>query len=189
MTDEGRPRCAIPNCVELAWSPLHICLSHAVDAHGHVVRMARAHQRPHLPTNASTTSVVYYLPIAPTTIKIGTTTDLPTRIRQLRSEMQYVLAVEPGGFETEKDRHRQFKAERIGRKEDFLVSDELQAHLDHLRENTYSDELIEMYRSFDSRRTAAQRTAIRTSQCSSNRRARLSVYRPIRRHRWASPRL
>ncbi|AVO21693.1 hypothetical protein I5I01_gp88 [Mycobacterium phage MooMoo] len=91
--------------------------------------------------------VVYYLALSPTVIKIGTTGDLPARIKGLRTSIQYVVALEQGGHELETQRHRQFHAERLSRREDFRVSERLQAHIDHIRRTTRSDELIEMYRS------------------------------------------
>lgn len=90
------------------------------------------------PTRPAGQPLVYYLALSPTTVKIGTTTNLPQRLTALRSEMQYVLAVEPGGRDVERMRHQQFAAERIGRREDFRVSDALQDHIASLNSTTES---------------------------------------------------
>lgn len=82
----------------------------------------------------ATVSVVYYLRLGPFVVKIGTTTNLHQRVRQLRSEMQYVMATEPGGRDLEHKRHVQFAEERINRRrEDFSLSSRLQEHIDLLR--------------------------------------------------------
>lgn len=78
---------------------------------------------------------VYYLMVGPNTVKIGTTTQLQERIRQLRTELQYVVAIERGGRDVERQRHLEYATERIGRKEDFIVSERLQAHIEKLAEN------------------------------------------------------
>ena len=91
------------------------------------------------------TPVVYYLMLSATTLKIGTTGDLVRRVRSLRTDMQYVVAVEPGSYEVERQRHKTFAAERLGRREDFHLSDLLSDHIKNLRSTTYSDELLEMY--------------------------------------------
>lgn len=77
---------------------------------------------------------VYYLMVGPATVKIGTTRCLPKRIKQLRSELQYVVAIERGGRETEKSRHNQFADERRPgpRREDFMLSDRLKDHINSL---------------------------------------------------------
>ena len=62
----------------------------------------------------------------PRTVKIGTTIDLPARMRTLRTDIQYIVAIERGSMELERSRHRQFAEERINiRKEDFRLSDRL----------------------------------------------------------------
>ncbi|MEU2106470.1 GIY-YIG nuclease family protein [Nocardia sp. NPDC019255] len=90
--------------------------------------------------------VVYYVMVGPTTVKIGTSSDLLMRLKQLRTDVQYVIALEQGSFKLEAERHRQFAEERIGRREDFKVSPRLEEHIRNLQATTYSDELLEMYR-------------------------------------------
>jgi len=76
---------------------------------------------------------VYYLMVAPSTVKIGTTTNLPQRLSQLRTDLQYVVALELGGRDVERDRHLQFARERIGRREDFALSGALKMHIESLQ--------------------------------------------------------
>lgn len=79
-------------------------------------------------------SYVYYLMVGPETVKIGTTASLTQRMTQLRTDVQYVVALERGGREHERERHRQFATERIGRREDFRLSQSLRSHIDGLRD-------------------------------------------------------
>lgn len=74
--------------------------------------------------------VVYYLFVGDA-IKIGTTKDLRHRLSQLRRVNSDVLAMEPGSFELESMRHRQFDHLRIGgrRREDFEDCEELRSHI------------------------------------------------------------
>ncbi|HVX56250.1 MAG TPA: GIY-YIG nuclease family protein [Candidatus Saccharimonadales bacterium] len=88
------------------------------------------------------THVVYYLAISPTTVKIGTTGDIKGRMRGLRTDLQYVLAVEPGDYTVEHQRHKEFSQDRIGRREDFRVSPELEHHIKQLQASDYSTEFL-----------------------------------------------
>lgn len=87
---------------------------------------------------------VYYLMVGPETVKIGTTASLAQRMTQLRTDVQYVVALERGGREHERQRHQQFATERIGRREDFRLSEALRNHIDGLRDarDTLLDEAI-----------------------------------------------
>ncbi|OFB37960.1 hypothetical protein BA059_16825 [Mycolicibacterium sp. (ex Dasyatis americana)] len=85
---------------------------------------------------------VYYLMVGPETVKIGTTKDLNRRLCGLRTEAQYVVAIERGSFEVETERHRQFADERIGRREDFRLSDRLKAHIEAMQPDR--DRLVEI---------------------------------------------
>lgn len=90
---------------------------------------AQASRAPAIPAQ----SVVYYLMLSPVTVKIGTTTQLKKRMSGLRTESQYIVALEPGDTNTERMRHIQFKAERRDpRREDFNLSDALKQHIDAL---------------------------------------------------------
>ena len=75
---------------------------------------------------------VYYVMVGPMTVKIGTTLDLTQRLRNLRTEPQYVVAIEPGGYDVEKQRHLEFAKDRTGRFENFMLSDQLKSHIDSL---------------------------------------------------------
>lgn len=67
-------------------------------------------------------------------IKIGFTTRLRSRMSELRARPGDLLAVEPGGPELERERHRQFTAERVSkRREDFSRSERLEAHMEELK--------------------------------------------------------
>ena len=88
-----------------------------------------------LPVQVPNNSVVYYLMLSPVTVKIGTTRHLRSRMSSLRTDMQYVVALEQGGRELESERHRQFNAERRdSRREDFQLSAALKGHIDNLAE-------------------------------------------------------
>lgn len=74
-------------------------------------------------------SVVYYLRKGDR-IKIGYTDDLRTRMMVLRPDE--LLAVEPGSFQLETQRHHQFKSDNIvekGHREWFRPSPDLTAHI------------------------------------------------------------
>lgn len=75
--------------------------------------------------------VVYYARVDGY-IKIGTTLDVRTRMIQLRAEC--VLATEPGSFELERRRHRQFRLSKapVGT-ELFVETEELVAHIRSLQ--------------------------------------------------------
>jgi hypothetical protein len=75
---------------------------------------------------------VYYLMLTPTTVKIGTTRDLKSRIGQHGSELQYVVALELGGRELERHRHDQFPMERHGVREVFTISAALKRHIESI---------------------------------------------------------
>lgn len=78
-------------------------------------------------------SVVYYCRLRPDVVKIGTTVALSDRMRALRVYSEDLLAVEPGAYDLEAKRHRQFDHLRINpRREDFTLGEDLQAHIDDL---------------------------------------------------------
>lgn len=84
---------------------------------------------------------VYYLMVAPEVVKIGTTTNLPKRLTALRTDLQYVVAIEKGGFTLERQRHNEFAEERTVRlRENFRLSNRLKSHIEQLM--TTRDELI-----------------------------------------------
>lgn len=76
----------------------------------------------------SANGVVYYVRIRGY-VKIGVTANLRHRMLNLRADQQQILAVEPGGRDLERQRHREFAEERHGRREDFDLSDRLKHHI------------------------------------------------------------
>lgn len=149
-------RCTWPECREPQWvGP--VCFVHGVEIYGHVRttlsaqneqilaelveqdiprEMASGPGSPLYPAE----QFVYYLMVGPATVKIGTTTNLRRRIMELRSELQYVVAIERGGSGIEHRRHQEFAAERIGRREDFRLTERLKQHIEALQPQR--DELI-----------------------------------------------
>lgn len=121
--------CAWTGCPNPPHEQMPICFVHAYKVHRTIDDLLSEDP----PAKPSNPPVVYYLALSPTTVKIGTTTDLAMRVRSLRTNLQYVLAVEPGGRDVERARHEQFAADRISRREDFRVSEALEKHINALR--------------------------------------------------------
>jgi hypothetical protein len=78
-------------------------------------------------------SLVYYVRIHDY-IKIGTTTNLKSRLSSLRVDRDALLATEPGGRKLEAQRHKQFSSIRIGTRENFQPVPALMAHIKAIRE-------------------------------------------------------
>ena len=78
-------------------------------------------------------SVVYYARNRGT-IKIGRTTNLRQRMETIRIDHAMVLAIEPGAYEVESRRLKQFEHLRFGRREDFEIGDDLIQHIKAIRE-------------------------------------------------------
>ncbi len=136
-------RCVWPKCPEERYGSLPLCMEHAwktarIMEDWYPAPSSPLHGPESSPAECPTLGpYVYYLMLSPVTVKIGTTISLVRRIRELRSEMQYVVAVELGGTDLERQRHRQFTAERRNiRREDFHLSDALKRHIDSLHEGT-----------------------------------------------------
>lgn len=87
-----------------------------------------------------TQQFVYYLMISPYVVKIGTSANLPSRLNGLRTDAQYIVAIERGGQPLEAQRHKQFAAERLGRRENFQLSAALKHHIESLQPER--DELL-----------------------------------------------
>lgn len=87
--------------------------------------LARVDRRP----NVTLPCVVYYCELRPNVVKIGTTSQLAARMKGLRVPPAALLAAEPGHYELEKQRHRQFASQRIAQREDFVVNDALRTHI------------------------------------------------------------
>lgn len=145
-----RPTCAVPFCDEwvtadLKDSDVKICNTHAwqvamryreaILAREEIERRKRSErldsQELERQGNPKGESLVYYVRIGGY-IKIGFSARLKNRLVSLRADS--LLAVEPGGPELERERHREFAAERIDlRRENFRPSERLEAHIAHLR--------------------------------------------------------
>ncbi len=136
QTDEGAD-CQVTRCRELRHEDWPVCFAHAMlisRSYDNFMDSLEPIEAPPKPP------FVYYLMVGPTTIKIGTTTDLTRRLSGLRSDLQYVVAIEHGSFDVERQRHREYATERIGSREDFRLSDRLKAHIESLMPQR--DELI-----------------------------------------------
>lgn len=77
-------------------------------------------------------SQVYYVRIGDR-VKIGYSINLKQRLNALRVPESALLATEPGGRQLERERHLQFAAERVGRREDFNPSRRLLAHIEAIK--------------------------------------------------------
>lgn len=81
------------------------------------------------PEPSEKTAAVYYFAWRDGSVKIGTTTDLKTRMKTLYVEQDDLLAVEPGGFDREAQRHRQFALSRKPHTELFERTPALDSHI------------------------------------------------------------
>lgn len=137
--------CCAPHCIRQA-SPLAadvpLCNQHFAAVVRSYNTLAARTDTPDVPCkcaprigkNYPSPSQVYYLTVRPGVVKIGYTHYLITRIVAVRRTVADLLATEPGGREVERDRHRQFAADRVGaHKEDFNVSPELARHITAMR--------------------------------------------------------
>jgi hypothetical protein len=133
--------CVWADCINPRHPEMPICFVHAYLVHRTVDDILSEDQ-----PEPYRTHVVYYLALSPTTVKIGTTGDLLARMRGLRTSIQYVLAVEAGDRTVERQRHEQFAAERITRREDFRVSPRLERHIQSIQQADYSREFLSTVR-------------------------------------------
>ncbi len=134
--------CIWPGCQLKNWSDLPICKVHAVLASRRVadegvseyVALQQWMAEASRPRRTDKQSVVYYLRLEPTVVKIGVTTRLRHRVESLYSDLDSLMALEYGGRDVEQRRHRQFSTERIfANREKFALSDRLIAHIETLR--------------------------------------------------------
>lgn len=88
--------------------------------------LVRADRDPEVPK----ATVVYYCELRPGIVKIGTTMKLSARMAALHVPVGAVLAAEPGSYDLEKARHRQFAGLRITQREDFRVDEALRTHIE-----------------------------------------------------------
>lgn len=80
-------------------------------------------------------AVVYYIRLAEDAIKIGTTTDIKRRVRDMYRRPEDVIVTEPGDARLEAVRHKQFAADKIdwpGSREVFRLSPTLSSHIEML---------------------------------------------------------
>jgi hypothetical protein len=146
---EAPPRCKWHSCHGKPFEHLGLCFDHSAEIFGQMELIYRARLEaiaeatpPPPPSPNTQQPVVYYLILGPTTVKIGTTKNLGARVRQLRTDLQYVVAVEWGGRDLERQRHLEFADERFGAREDFLLSDRLKARIESLQPRR--DEIISL---------------------------------------------
>jgi hypothetical protein len=81
-------------------------------------------------------TVVYYVRLDGNRIKIGYTSDLPTRMRAFRVKRESVLAIEPGGQKVETSRHRRFANLALnepGAREEYTCDAELLGWIGKMR--------------------------------------------------------
>lgn len=132
-------QCCWPACEAEPRTDLPVCPRHAERIHAVLhdewldkLGLGPLPEGVTVPTPLSRPAIVYYLRVGPYAVKIGTTIHLRDRLNALRTEVQHVMAVEPGGYQRESERHKQFAAERLGKREDFRLTPRLQAHIDAL---------------------------------------------------------
>lgn len=144
-----REFCCFPSCREKVRDDLPLCTRHALHVYLTVKEDIGVRIEAEIADAAATRAparepepVVYYLRVGPYTAKIGTTTNLAARLGQLRTDSTYVMAVEPGGRDVEANRHKQFAAERFGRREDFKLTERLRAHIETISATADSKRLL-----------------------------------------------
>lgn len=152
FTDHRPRRCTWGECEDHVVYSWPVCLSHGLAIYEDVRDLYKIirdspegpdDKHVELPVRRdphATGAWVYYLMLSPTVVKIGTTRRLVKRISQLRTDLAYVVAIEPGSHDIETRRHRQFREERLGRREDFRLSERLKQHIELLQPER--DELI-----------------------------------------------
>lgn len=150
--DEINGNCCWPGCTDASDDQVPLCWPHMIKAY------TRVQGRLNLQTLASTTqrdmaqarvdkadtpfaqaaaaqSLVYYVRVAPDTIKIGHTVNIKQRMSALRVPLASLLATEPGGEPLERMRHKQFAHLRHGRLENFTDAPDLASHIAMLIEH------------------------------------------------------
>lgn len=140
-------RCCMPDCgVALPTTrdlPLcrdcgiKVALAHLGDAerlHAVQIELRRRHEAAQNDVRQGRTlnAVVYYAKLDDHRIKIGFTSNLYTRMRDMRVLPANLLATEPGGRDVEKQRHAEFRGDRL-RGEEFRPSERLLAWIEQVR--------------------------------------------------------
>lgn len=151
--EQARARCIIPQgdgtqCPGAAakHAPFDACLGHLRAAHNYIdAYAARVWTNPEAAVSGNVdradTDVVYYIRFG-NRVKIGTTSDFRRRLHGL--PVDEVLAVEPGGRDLEKLRHKQFDPAKVarlrgGKGEWFHLTEDLASHCAMLREHYGTD--------------------------------------------------
>lgn len=144
VLEKFSPDCAWTDCHRPRFFDMPVCQGHAQIIHFRVGNIDTVDREvaPQYAPKRRPDSLVYYLMVGPKTVKIGSTIKLRERLSGLRTQAQYVVALEPGGWEQEALRHRQFADERHGRLENFHLSPRLIAHISELQPQR--DELMEL---------------------------------------------
>lgn len=132
ILDEAMPADALEELVKFTdWFISNKLISNRwADAHQTIeIRSELDSQRDRRKSLEHEQSIVYYVRLTGDRIKIGTTTNMVRRMTSLRVRVADVLATEPGGYDVEAARHRQFGHLRHGRLEHFDVDAGLLAHI------------------------------------------------------------
>lgn len=129
-------RCAVRDCEDGWWrmSGIPLCKGHlrtaAYEYDAKVFQpLLHGMSAPEpVPEPERSSPAVYYFRME-NRVKIGTTTNLRLRMNTMYVQPEQLLAIEPGSYEQEGKRHKQFAHLRVGRTELF---DTNQALLDHI---------------------------------------------------------
>ena len=128
------PECSHPDCSARPQTrvdfPLPLCAPHLVSVcteGAKVMASSKGRGTPNKLTNHP--AVVYYLRFGDR-VKIGTTTNMDNRLRDVPHDE--VLVMERGGHAMESLRHKQFASDRITG-EWFRMSDRLMRHIERLQ--------------------------------------------------------
>lgn len=113
-----------------------LCTHHIIRIAAFAMREARSIERTDYdarPLKEDTREpLVYYVRVGDH-VKIGTTIDLRGRLRAMYLDESAVLATEPGHYQLENQRHREFADERVhANRELFNPSPRLMAHIERL---------------------------------------------------------
>lgn len=116
---------------------IKVALAHVHDADRlHAVRLEQRRQydatQAAVRAGRTPQAVVYYAKLDEERIKIGFTSNLFARMQAMRVLPGNLLAIEPGGRELEKQRHEQFRGDRL-RVEEFRPSERLLAWIEEVR--------------------------------------------------------
>lgn len=131
-------QCAVAECP--GWwemAPVPLCDGHlataARDYQERILKPLLYGDTPEAVDQTKSTPAVYYIRFGDL-VKIGTTTNLKSRLRAFCAFEDQLLAVEPGGYEQERKRHRQFADLRVPRTELFRTDARLTAHIGSARD-------------------------------------------------------